>query len=344
MEKKNIKKIAVFRALSLGDLLCIIPAIRALREAFLDASITFIGMSRSKEFAERFSRYFDKFLEFPGYPGLSEQKVKPQKVTEFLKIVQQEKFDLVLQMQDDGLITNPFISLFNTKNSAGFYIPGYFQPNENLFFPYPKNQPEIKRYLKLMELLGITSKGKELEFPINFKERIKFEEIKSIYGLEKGQYICIHPGARDEKRRWLPEYFAKVANFVSELGFQVVFTGTTEDKKTINAVKSHMEYFSIDLCNKTPLGVLGALLEEASLLVSNNTDISCLADALNVPSVTIFTNSDTTKWSPFDTKLHVAINKQEANLPDLVINEVHRLLEETYTFHIKDFERTIFYE
>ena len=61
-ELQNIKKIAVFRVLQLGDMLCVIPAMRALRAKYPSAKITLLGMPWAKSFTERFSGYFDKFI------------------------------------------------------------------------------------------------------------------------------------------------------------------------------------------------------------------------------------------------------------------------------------------
>src|SRR5690606_34200176 len=59
-------RIAVFRASRPTSLLRSVPALRALREAYPEASITLVGIEESQGFEQRFHRYLDDFLVFPG--------------------------------------------------------------------------------------------------------------------------------------------------------------------------------------------------------------------------------------------------------------------------------------
>src|SRR4051812_20576290 len=84
-EEQFPKSIVILRALMLGDLLCTVPALRALRNAFPWSKITLVGLPWAKSFVERFNHYLDDFIEFPGYPGLPECKAEIEKIPSFFQ-------------------------------------------------------------------------------------------------------------------------------------------------------------------------------------------------------------------------------------------------------------------
>jgi ADP-heptose:LPS heptosyltransferase len=63
----------------------------------------------------------------------------------------------------------------------------------------------------------------------------------------------------------------------------------------------------VDLTGRTSLGALGALVEGACLVVTNDTGVGHLADALATPSVRIFRASDPARWAALDTARHAAL-------------------------------------
>jgi ADP-heptose:LPS heptosyltransferase len=311
LDKKQIRKIAIFRALQLGDLLCSVPAFRSLRKAFPGTHITILGLPWMKSFVKRFSNYIDEFIWFPGYPGLPEQPVDEQATVNFLQQIISAKFDLVLQMQGNGSIVNPMIELFGARYVAGFCVNGHYCPDSPFFIEYPDHISEIRRHLKLMAHLGIDTDGDELEFPISKEEQ---EEFAASFGdLEPHKYICVHPGSRGAWRQWPTTYFAKVADRCGEKGWKIVLTGTNDEMPIVQDVASKMNTDPVIAAGKTSLGAVGALLKNAGGLVSNCTGVSHIASAVKTKSVIISMDGEPERWKPLNENLHTIIDWTKDN-------------------------------
>lgn len=324
-----LKQIVIFRALQLGDMLNAVPAFRTLRSAFPDARITLVGLPWSGAFVERFHHYLDDFIVFPGFPGLPEQALNVSRFPSFLRWMQAMEIDLALQMQGSGEISNSVVSLWGAERCAGFYRPGNFCPNEEFFLEYPETEPEIWRHLRLMEFLGIPLQGDHLEFPLFEKDWEELHQIRNDFGLKRN-FVCIHPGARKQERRWPPEYFAQVADGLASHGLQVVLTGTNEEAHLTAAVASHMSSPAIDLAGKTTLGGLAALLAKARLVVNNDTGISHVTAAVKTPSVILFSASDMDRWAPGNKQLHKVIWPAMDTAPASVLDLAEKHLQHMY--------------
>lgn len=324
---ENINKIAVFRALQLGDMLCVIPAMRALRAAFPYAHITLLGLPWAESFVKRFHHYFDAFIHFPGYPGLPEQTFDPEQIPLFLAAMQEQAFDLVLQMQGNGSIVNPMVALMRGRYTAGFWRQEDGCPDAGLFLEYPENVSEIERHLMLMEYLDIPTLGKTLEFPITAQDVKEFDLLD--FPFEAKEYICVHPGSRGSWRQWPPQLFAGMADKFAEKGWKIVLTGTQDERALTEEVASLMVHDAFNTAGKTTLGSLGVLIKNARALLSNCTGVSHMAAALETPSIIISMDGEPGRWAPLNKSLHYTIDWADEQDFDIVLRQGMRLLETT---------------
>lgn len=297
------RRIGVFRALQLGDMLCAVPALRALRAAAPTAHITLIGLPWAAGFARRYRRYVDAFASFPGFPGLPEHPVELARIPEFIAAMQAQRFDLLLQIHGSGGLTNPLVMSFGATCNAGFYVEGNFCPDAQLFIEWDEGLHEIRRNLQLLEWLGAPAQGENLEFPLRDEDCLALR--RSCEKLPApGTYACIHPGARLLSRRWHAERFSRVADCLQEAGNPVVLTGAAEEVPLVHAVECAMRTTPLNLCGKTDLGAFAALVAGARLMVCNDTGASHIATAVNTPSVVICCGADPQRWAPLDRSRH----------------------------------------
>lgn len=313
----SIARILVVRSLpGIGDLLCSVPALRSLRSAYPLASITWLGLPGTEWFGKRFAHLIDDWLPFPGFPGIPEGWQGAEATVEFLQFVQTLSFDLTLQIHGSGIYINPFLTLMGGQLRAGFYLPGQFCPDADFFIPYPQTLPEVERLLQLMTFLGLPDQGTALEFPLNADEYQAGLRLLDAHSLTPGEYVCLHPGASSRDRCWEPTEFARVAQQISAKGYRIVLTGTGGERDLADQVIAQLEISGqrrpVNLAGRTCLGGLAVLLQHSALLICNDTGISHLAAALEVPSVVVFSNSEVQRWAPGDSRRHRVIDRRQA--------------------------------
>jgi ADP-heptose:LPS heptosyltransferase len=300
------KRIAVFRALMLGDLLCATPALRALRAAWPHARPGQTHQRDARELAQRL-RSVDDFECFPGWPGLSEQAPPGQEALHaFLRRLSARHFDLAIQLHGSGAVSNPLVARFGARRLAGFAGPGAWRPDSDAerFLPWPVQGQEIERLLALTDHLGMPRRGEAMDFPLRPEDHLGARA-----WLPAGEaYAVVHPGARWSSRRWPAERFAEVGDALARRGLRVVLTGSAEERELGSAVAAAMDCAPLDLTGRTDLWTLGALVASARLVVSNDTGLSHVAAALETPSVVVSCGSDVARWAPLAHERHQVLS------------------------------------
>jgi ADP-heptose:LPS heptosyltransferase len=294
----TVQRIAVFRALMLGDVLCAVPALRALRAGYPEADITFVGLPWARELIGRLS-CVDRFEPFPGHPALPEARADEAALMPFLQSMQRRRVDLALQLHGSGRITNPIVEAFGARRTAAFVEPGAPCADPSLCVPWPTRGHEIERCLALTDHLGLERCGTGLEFPLTAADRAAGRACAG-----DTPFAIIHPGAQLRSRRWPVERFAVVADALAARGLRIVVTGNAAEAPLAAALCDAMRHRALNVAGTTSLWQLGALVERARLVVSNDTGLSHIAAAFGTPSVIVACGSDVSRWAPLNRARH----------------------------------------
>ncbi|MBV9080420.1 MAG: glycosyltransferase family 9 protein [Elusimicrobia bacterium] len=288
-------------------MLCVVPALRAVRTACPNSRITLIGLPWAASFVSRFGAYVDDFIEFPGHPALPERVPDADALPRFFEESKRRGFDVAIQLHGSGPVVNRLVEQMGARRSAGYFLTNEDHDSRGFYVRWPNGGHEIEKWLWLVRALGAPAAGQHLEFPVTDAERAEAETLLQSHGIEAGRYVCVHPGARLKSRRWHPERFAEVADFLASLGYQVIITGSEWERPLTADVRRRMRADSFDLKGEVSLGGLAALIAGARLLVSNDTGVSHIAAAVGTPSVIVTTGSDPRRWSPLDAERHATV-------------------------------------
>ncbi len=282
------RKIVLLRASRIGDFLCTIPAIRALRHALPDTEIAIITLPLLRDLAIR-SPYIDRYIAFPGFPGMAEQFFSAPKALQFFQQMQSEQFDLALQMQGSGIYSNPFMLLLGAKATAGFVREGDPGGLLDAALPFPESEHEVRRMLALTTFLGIPTQSEKLEFPLWQED---YTQTDALLASAKPPLIGLHPSARDATRRWDSNRFIETGKIVAQQHHgTIVLLGEAENHLAGEAMASAITATNapcLNLMGETTLPVLGAVIARLSVLITNDTGPAHIAYALKTPTVTIF--------------------------------------------------------
>jgi ADP-heptose:LPS heptosyltransferase len=305
-----MQRIAVFRALYVGDLLLAVPALRAIRAGFPEAEVTLIGLPWAAGFASRFAQYIDRFLSFPGYPGIMEVPHVREETQLFIEQQVAYGYDWVVQMHGNGTVSNRFVLDLGGRRTVG-YFQGARPAGLTVAAPYPDGEPELRRNLGLSHLMGCAAADLTLEFPIFAEERAEAAELLGALGVrEKDRlWVGMQPGARELSRRWPPDCFAAVADVLARRhGAQVLLNAARGEEALARRVAASAHTAPL-VVEGASLGGLAAVIEQCDLFISNNTGTVQLARALAVPCITIFGAHDYTRWRPIGSPRDIVLRQ-----------------------------------
>lgn len=289
---RGVKKIAVLRANALGDYIFAQPALYALRSAYPRAEIVLLGKPWHMEYVTGRPGPVDRVVAVPPYRGVSEPDTweapsEPVEVAQFFERMQNEHFDLALQMHGGGGNSNPFTRRLGARLAVGLRAPGAAPLDR--WVPYFYWQHEV---LRLLEVAGLAGAAPVMLEPrIEVTERDRVEACAAAPFLETGsprRAAVLHPGASDPRRRWPAQRFAAVGDALARAGLHIILVGIDAERETVDQVIQHMREPALDLCGRLSLHGLTGLLSRAALLVANNSGPRHLAEAVGTPTVGIF--------------------------------------------------------
>jgi ADP-heptose:LPS heptosyltransferase len=245
----------------------------------------------------------DRFIAFPGYPGIAESPASPPDGA-----LAWPTFDLAIQMHGAGSVSNGFVASLAAAQSLGHGDPA--DDRLTLVRPWQELEREPLRWLHLLDLMRIPAAGHHLDFPLTTDERRQADLLTG--GQDRRPVVGVHVGASVPERRWPPGAFATVIDaLANQFDCRFVLTGSAGERSLTAQVAAAARTPVLDLAGMTTLGEFGAVIAGLDLLLTNDTGASHVAAAMQTPSVVLFGPADPRRWAPLDSTKHHVINARE---------------------------------
>ena len=122
-----------------------------------------------------------------------------------------------------------------------------------------------------------------------------------------GPWIGLNPGASfGTAKRWLPERYAAVGDLVARrTGARVAIVGGAGERALGDAIAGGMREPVRNLCGRTTLGGMAAVLSRMAVVITNDSGPMHVAAALGVPVVAVFGPTDERETGPVGGGHHI---------------------------------------
>ena len=272
--------IAIIRFSALGDVVMVSAAVRALQFLLPHARITWITSPLS-------------FEMLSGMEGVHfEIEEKPRTLWDYLafyRTFRRRKFDVVLAMQANFRI-NLLYPALQAPIKIGFDSTRA-REGQWLFCNrrIPFNDTHlVDSFLSFIEVL--TGKPAAAIWNLPLDENDLRWAREQLHTLPK-PWIAIHPYASKTERNWLPERYAKTVEYiVTRWQGGILLTGGNipVEQELCEQLAQHAPGNILNLCGKTTLKQLAALLSLADVLIAPDTGAVHIARAVNTSVIGLY--------------------------------------------------------
>lgn len=292
-----VRRLLCVRLDSIGDVLMTTPAIRACRESF-GCRVTLLASNAGASVA-RLVPEIDASIPFAA-PWM-----KPATASDDLAMIRRlraERFDaaVIFTVYSQSPLPAAYLCYLAgiPLRLAHCHENPYQLLSDWVADPEPTSlvRHEVQRQLDLVATAGARTANERLSFCVPEAARAT---VRALFPGRTRPLVVVHPGAAAASRRYPPEQFARATDLViEETGAQAVFTGGAGEQELVRDVQARMSRASLSLAGRLDLAELGALIEEADLLISNNTGPAHIAAAVGTPVVDLYalTNPQHTPW------------------------------------------------
>ncbi|MEJ5329985.1 MAG: glycosyltransferase family 9 protein [Desulfobaccales bacterium] len=296
----RFNKILLVKLAALGESTILLTVIDRIKKACPQAEIHVLATPLNSQILEQNSHLYDRLI----VEDILKSKLGFLRLIKIIKNLRKSQYDLAIDFEPHFYFTPVILYLSNIPVRGGFYYLGARRLLlTNAWRLSPQHHILHDFYGLAQSILPLPPPPHRLVAPrLRPENRHNIQRWLQAKGLEGRPYVVLHPGCGPSGRcrAWPKERFLTLAQFLAQNDYVVFLSGTNSEKDIINFILSHADGAPIfSLMDELSFADYVALLDEAKLMVANDTGPMHLGAALRVPTLGLFGPETPGRYGPF---------------------------------------------
>ncbi|OGT35292.1 MAG: hypothetical protein A2W28_08415 [Gammaproteobacteria bacterium RBG_16_51_14] len=270
-------KTASFRILfitlsNIGDAIMTTPVLQALHQIYPDATIDIVGDRRSGQVFQ--------YCPYRGTLITKDKRAGFIGSVRFLQELRKTKYDLIVDLRTDGFAYLLRARARLTKQRA----------NKDKLHAAEQHMSVINRLRKDLSIPAPT-------LWLDESDEIFANKILAV--LPGADWLTIGPGCGGPEKVWPGERYRELAERCSGLFDAVILVGGQGDVKYADIIKDGLTRKYLDLCGKTDLLQVAAVLKRSRIYIGSDSGLGHIASAVSTPTISLFGPGSPERYRPW---------------------------------------------
>ncbi len=274
-------RILIIRPGGIGDAVILLPVVAHLKKKYPDAMIDILAEKRNESVFSLSS---------------SIRKIYCYDEPKALFMVLRYKYDVVIDTEQWHRLSALTTRMTNAPIRIGYATNERWKMFTHSI-AYSHEDSEKKSFFNLLTPftieMPVEDEKDSLTIPLKISEKIKL----ILQPLLSRKIIALFPGGSIIEKRWEVDKFREVAKKITQHGYCAVIIGGKEDVRDGLEIVTGLSNI-VNLCGRLSLSETAAVFQEVQLLITGDSGILHIADAMRKKIVALFGPGNVKKWAP----------------------------------------------
>lgn len=297
-EPEKIKSILLIALGFLGDMVIIIPELKAIKKCLPQARLTLLCYKNGEALLKDES-LADEMIVLDKY----QDGAKEAWIQDSLAKINKYKYDAVLINYYHNAPASMLLKI-NTDFIIGYDSDTGFEKqiwysllDKKLHKDFSIN--EILNSFRLLKEIGINCEPEKYDFHFTDDERRCVNELLDMHSLRGQLILAVHTGGIGAYKKWDLDYWGRLLKLLeSAVSHRIIFISGNDEKENVDKIINEFGLKALNLCGATNPRELCLFFEHCAALLTTDSGPKHLAFVMNTPTITIYPDH-AIKWGAY---------------------------------------------